>query len=181
MKTNFIIICLFFFTTSVYARSNFCPEAGFSDEQKAKVKEMRNHVKSSTHDMSKEDRQAAWSIFQQNVLETVATTEKQKTALSKCFEQYKHKGERRKKFCPEEAGLSDEQKAKMIEMRNHVKSSTHDMNKEDRRAAWSTFRQNVLETVATTEEQRAALSKCFEQYTHKYKHKHSGHKNKKRD
>lgn len=160
MKISFIAIFLSFFTASVYAHSHCCPEAGLSDTQKAQIKEMRNNVKSSLHDMSREERRATWSAFEKNVLETVATTEEQKMALSKCFER---KRERRKNFCPK-AGLSDEQKAKMKKMRRSVKSSTRDMNKKDRKAAWSTFEQNVLETVATTEEQKAALSKCFKEY-----------------
>ncbi len=65
---------------------DLCPEAGFSDEQKAKVKELRQSFRNSFRDIGREDRQDTWSELQQNILETVPTTEEQKAALSKCFE-----------------------------------------------------------------------------------------------
>ena len=65
---------------------DLCPEAGFSDEQKAKVKELRQSFRDSFRDIGREDRQDTVSQLQQNILKTVPVTEKQKTALSKCFE-----------------------------------------------------------------------------------------------
>ena len=125
---------------------NFCPEAKLSEEQKAQVKELRENFRSSTQELDREGKQAARKELQQNILETVPTSEEQKTALSECFENRKKHRKNRRNFCPE-AELSEEQKSQI---------------KEQKRAAWANFHAHVLETVPTSEEQKAVLSECFE-------------------
>ena len=162
MKRSFFVIFLSFITSSVYAYSNFCSEADLSDEQRAHTKELHQEFRASVEGLSKEERRAKWGEFSQTILDAVADSEEQKVALAKCFEQRKNRRHNRHK-CFEEAGFSDEQRAHMKELRQEFKASVKSLSKEERRAKWGEFPQTVLDTVADSEEQKAALAKCFEQ------------------
>lgn len=63
-----------------------CPEAGLSDAQKEEIRELRHSFRDSARDTNREDRQDTWFEFEQNVLNTIPTTEEQRAALSNCFE-----------------------------------------------------------------------------------------------
>ena len=169
MKTSFIFILLSFITSSVYARSSFCPTAELSEEQKAQVKELRKNFKSAVQGLDKKEKRAMWVDFKAQVLETVPTSEEQQAVLAECFDKRKEKHDRKQKnFCPT-AELSEEQKAQMKELREGFKDSAQDLSKEEKRAMWADFKAQVLETVPTSEEQQAVLAECFD----KRKGKHS--------
>ena len=55
-----ILISLFLITSSVYARSNSCPEANLSDEQTAQINDLRQSFRSSLQgqELTKEQKQA---------------------------------------------------------------------------------------------------------------------------
>ena len=142
MKTGFIVICLSVITSSVYARSDFCPEAGLSEKQRKQIKEQKK---------------AGWAEFQAHILETVPASEEQKVVLSQCFENRK----KRRNFCPE-AELSEEQKAQIRELRQNFRNSVKDKSKDERQAARAELHGHILEVVPTSEEQRVALSECYE-------------------
>ena len=172
MKTSFIFI-LFFITPLVYADSNFCSEAELSEEQKAQVKELREAFKASAQDLSKEERRTMRADFKAQVLETVPTSEEQQAVLAECFDKRKKRHSRKhKNFCSE-AELSEEQKAQMKELRKGFKASAQDLSKEERRTARKELQQNILNTVPVSEEQKVALTECFENKKRK--------KNKKRN
>ena len=163
MKMNILIIGLSLMASSVYARPD-CPEAGFSEEQKAHVKELRQDFKSSVEGLSREERRTAWSEFHQTVLDTIPETDEQKVALSECFEERKNKKrwKKRRHSCSKAAGLSEEQTDQWKALREEFKSSVEGLSREERRTAWSEFHQTVLDTIPETDEQKAALSECFE-------------------
>ena len=164
MKIIFLI-SLFFITSSVYAHPNFCPEANLSDEQKAQIKELRQNFRNATQGLSKDERRAAKTEMQQTILENIATTDEQRQALSQCFERRK-----KRRGCPE-ANFSDEQKAQIKELRQNFRNAHQGqvLTKEQRRAAKTELRQNILDTVPMSDEQRTALLQCFER---RKKHKH---------
>ncbi len=125
---------------------NFCPEAELSEEQKAQVKELRKNSRSSVQKLSKKERRSARKELQQNILDTVPTSEEQQVALAECFENRKKHRKKHRKFCSE-AELSKEQKGQI---------------KEQKQAVWTDFHDYILETVPTSEEQKAALAECYE-------------------
>ena len=127
-------------------RRNVCPEAELSEKQKSQVKELRKNFRSSIQELSKKERQAARKELQQNILETVPTSEEQQAALAECFENRQKHWKKRRNFCPE-AELSEEQK---------------DQIKKQKRAVRADFHDRILETVPTSEEQKASLAECFE-------------------
>ena len=88
MKAIFLI-SLFFITSSVYARPNFCPEANLSDEQKAQKKALHSEFRNSTEELSKEERKAAKVQLRQNILAIASLTDEQRAALLQCFERRK--------------------------------------------------------------------------------------------
>ena len=132
---------------------NFCPKAELSEEQQGQVKELRKSFKSSVQELGKKEKRAARKELQQNILETVPTSEEQQAALAECFEDRKKHRKKRRKFCPE-AELSKEQKSQI---------------KEQMRAVWANFHAQILETVPTSEEQQAVLAECFERKDKKEK------------
>ena len=100
MRVHFFVFVFFFFTTaSVYAFSNFCPKAELSEEQKNQIKEMRMQFKSSSQEMSREDKKTAREDMQKNILNTIASTEEQKAALANCFKSHKRHWGKDKKSC----------------------------------------------------------------------------------
>ena len=157
MKTNFIILFLFLITSSAYTRSKFCPEAELSGEQKAQVKELRKNFKANKEGLNREEKRAAWADLQQSILNDIAISEEQQAALSECFDSRK----KRRHYCPE-AELSEEQKAQVKELRKNFKANKEGLNREEKRAAWADLQQSILNDIATSEEQQAALSECFE-------------------
>ena len=162
MKTSFIFILISFITPLIYADSNFCPTADLSEEQKAQVKELRKSFKASTQDLSKEEKRAMRADFKAQVLETVPTSEEQQAVLAECFDKRKGKHSRKKRnFCPT-ADLSEEQKAQVKELREGFKASTQDLSKKEKRTAQKELQQNILNTVPVSEEQKVALTECFE-------------------
>lgn len=78
----FVFIFFSLITSSVYAHSNFCPEANLSEDQRAQIKEQKR---------------AVWADFHTHILETVSATEEQKAALAKCFEHRKKHWKKHKK------------------------------------------------------------------------------------
>lgn len=67
----------------------------------------------------------------------------------------------RKFSCPE-AGLSEEQKAQIKEIRQNLRDSNHGLSREERQTNKAELQKTILETIPETEEQRAALEQCFE-------------------
>lgn len=63
--------------------------------------------------------------------------------------------------CPE-AGLSEEQQAQIRELRQSFRGSENNRNRGEKGAAHMELNQSILATVPETEQQRAALSECFE-------------------
>jgi len=61
----------------------------------------------------------------------------------------------------EEAKLSEEQRVQMRELRQKHGGS-RELSREERQEAWQKAQQEILEKVPTTEEQKQALSECFE-------------------
>ena len=158
MKTNFIIIVLSFMVSSVYAQPRFCPEAGFSDEQKAQAKMLRHDFRASVESLSKEERQAKRAELEQTILDTIAETDEQRTALAECFERRSGK-----RSCPE-AGLSDEQKVQWKALRHDFRASVEGLSKEEKQAKRAELEQQVLETIPETDEQKVALVQCFKDW-----------------
>lgn len=77
-----------------------CPAAGLSEEQQAQIREIHRNSRTSAGDREhrnegrreaveggNEERRAAREKIQQQILDTVPKTEKQKTALAECFAQ----------------------------------------------------------------------------------------------
>ena len=63
-----------------------CPAAKLSEEQKEQIKKLLQDSRSSSRDMNKEERRSTREESQKRILDTVPTTEEQKTALAECFE-----------------------------------------------------------------------------------------------
>ena len=80
---------------SRFASANFCPEAGLSEEQKEQIKNLSQER--DKQNLSREERRTAREELQKKILEEVASTEDEKTALSKCFEQRKEHNRRDRK------------------------------------------------------------------------------------
>ena len=161
MKTKFIPIILFFLNSLAYAHVD-CPEANLSEEQEAQIKELRQEVKASAEDLSREEKRAAWKDLRTRILERVVEGE-QREALAKCFENRKKKHKRRKhhrKYCPE-AELSKEQRKQIKKLHKEFRVDACDFNEEERKAAREDLHNHILERVAE-ENQKEALLKCFE-------------------
>ena len=62
-----------------------CPAAGLSEEQKEQIKKIHQDSRSSSRDMSREERRSKSEELQKHILDTVPETEEQRTALSECF------------------------------------------------------------------------------------------------
>ena len=75
-----------------------------------------------------------------------------------------------------EAGLSDEQKAAWQALRENFKDSVEGLSKEEKKAKWAEFHQQVLDAIPETEEQKAALEQCFEKRKKRGKKKKRGEK-----
>ena len=73
--------------------ADFCTKAGLSEEQKKQIKNLSR--KGDNQNLSREERKTAREELQKKILEEVAKTEEEKTALSKCFEQRKERNRRR--------------------------------------------------------------------------------------
>ena len=71
--------------SSRFTSPNFCPEAGLSEEQKQQIKNL--FQERGDQNLSREERRTAQEELQKKILEEIAKTEEEKTALSKCFEQ----------------------------------------------------------------------------------------------
>lgn len=125
---------------------NFCPDATLSEEQQAQVKELHKGFWSSVQELDRKEKRAVRKELQQNILDTVPTSEEQQAALAECFEKRKKHRKKHRKFCPE-AELSKKQRGQI---------------KEQRRAVWANFHAQVLDTVPTSGEQKAALAECYE-------------------
>ncbi len=80
-----------------------------------------------------------------------------------------HKGH--KNWCPE-ANLSDAQKDFFREKRKAFKAKTKDFSKDEKKEAKKDFWQDVLATVAESEEQKSALSECKKNKRKGRKEKH---------
>ena len=63
-----------------------CPAANLSEEQKEQIKKIHQDSRASSRDISKEERQSSREELQKRILDTVPTTEEQKSALAECFE-----------------------------------------------------------------------------------------------
>ncbi len=133
-------------------RHNWCPEANLSDAQKESIQTAKQQLK-------------------QNILDTILESDEQRAALSACWEKKKERKKKRRNWCPE-ANLSDAQKESIREMRRNFKAQVKDLSEEDRKQAKQEFRQNILNTVLESDEQRAALSACWEK---KKERKKKGH------
>ena len=75
-----------------FTSSDFCPGAGFSEEQKEQIKNLSQER--NNQNLSREERRTARGELQKKILEEVAKTEEEKTALSKCFEQRRERKKR---------------------------------------------------------------------------------------
>ena len=71
----------------------------------------------------------------------------------------------RSKSCPE-AQLSVEQTDQIKDLRKNFRANKEGLNREEKRAAWAGLQQSILD-IATSQEQRDALSVCFESRKHK--------------
>ena len=162
MKTNFLIIVLSIMASSVYAHSDFCPEAGLSEAQETQRKELTREFKASVEGLNKAERKAQWEGFQQTLLDIIPETEEQETALAGCFERGKERRHGRRHKCFKEAGFSADQKDQWKGLREEFKASVEGLSKEEKRAKRAEFRQHALDTVPATAEQKAALEQCFE-------------------
>ena len=75
-------------------------------------------------------------------------------------------------FCPT-AGLSEEQKE---QIKNLVQGDNQNLTREERRTASQELKKKILEEVVMTEEEKTALSKCFEQKREDNKNRDSSQK-----
>ena len=76
-------------------------------------------------------------------------------------------------FCPT-AGLSEEQKE---QIKNLVQETDdQNLNREERRTASQELKKKILEEIVMTEEEKTALSKCFEQRREHNKNRDSSQK-----
>ena len=123
-------------------KRNRCPEANLSDAQKKSIQEMRRNFKAQAGDLSEADRKQAKQELRQNILNTVLESDEQRAALSACWEKRKQRKKGKRNWCPE-ANLSDAQK-------------------ESIQTAKQELRQNILDNVLESDEQRTALSACWE-------------------
>ena len=100
MRVHFFVFVFSFLTTaSVYAFSNFCPKAELSEKQKNQIKEMHMQFKYLSQEMSREEKKTARENMQKNILNMMALTEEQKTALANCFKSHKRHWGKDKKSC----------------------------------------------------------------------------------
>ena len=142
-------------------RRRGCPEAGLSDEQKDAWKALRKDFRASVEGLSREEKREKKAEFHQQVLDTIPATEEQAEALSQCFEERKKRGKKKRRGCPE-ADLSDEQKDEWKALRKDFRASVEGLSHEEKQEKRAEFHQQVLDTIAETDEQREALSQCFE-------------------
>ena len=149
MKTNLILISLFFITSSAHAHSKFCPEAELSEEQ---------------HKRIKENRKAAKERLQEHILAMDHLTDEQRAVLADCF----NRG-----FCPE-AELSEEQREQIKGLRESFRDSVQgeELGRKEKRAARQQLHENILALASLTDTQRDTLNDCFERKKkHRRRHK----------
>ena len=139
-------------------RRNWCSEANLSDAQRKSIREMRRNFKAQAGDLSEADRKQAKQELRQSILDTVLESDEQRTALSACWEKWEQK---RRNWCSE-ANLSDAQRKSIREMRRNFKAQAGDLSEADRKQAKQELRQNILDNVLESDEQRTALSACWE-------------------
>ena len=160
-KTGIALVLLFTLMGSAYAhkkRGLKCPEANLSDEQKETLRTMKREFRESLRGqaLSREEKRTARKNFKQTILDTIPTNEEQKVALTECFNRT------RGLKCPE-ANLSDEQKETLRTMKREFRESLRgqDLSREEKRTARKNFKQTILDTIPTNEEQKVALTECF--------------------
>ena len=76
------------------SREISCPEAELSEEQKVQITEIRQSVRNSNHESSREERQIIGAELQEKILDIVPETEEQRKALTQCFEQRRERRSR---------------------------------------------------------------------------------------
>ena len=87
------------------------------------------------------------------------------------------KGHDRQNWCPE-AQLSKEQKNSIKEIHKNFRSQKEGLSEEERHAAKQALKQSILDTVLESDEQRIALSECWNK---KNKWNRKGHDRRHRD
>ena len=163
IKKSFSVVVLFTcFISLIYSnlaigdgankrKGDWCSEANLSDTQKESIKTAKQESR-------------------QNILDNVLESDEQKAALSACWEKRKQRKKGKRNWCPE-ANLSDAQKKSIKEMRRNFKAQAGDLSEADRKQAKQELRQNILDNVLESDEQRTALSACWEKRKrHKRKH-----------
>ena len=133
-----------------------CPEANLSEEQRFSAQEIWQEFMASIEGKSREERRELRAEFHQEVLDNVPSSDEQRAALAEC-QQKRRRGKQHR--CPE-ANLSEEQQSAVQEIWREFRASAEGKSREERRELRAEFRQEILDTVPSSDEQRVALAEC---------------------
>ena len=133
-----------------------CQEADLSRDQKAAIKTIWRDFKAAAEGQTKEERRRLRAEARQSILDTVPSSEAQRTALAACQQRRGQRG------CPA-AHLSEEQKTAIKALRRDFKAAAEGQTKKERRRLRAEARQEIEQNVLISDEQRAAFAECREQ------------------
>ena len=157
IKTGLAVVLLTAFALPAYARKGKhwkCPEANLSEEQQSAVRAIWQELGASTEGKTREEKKALRAEARQEILDTVPSSDEQRAALAECQQRGK-----KKRRCPE-ANLSEEQRSAVRAIWREFRASAEGKTREEREALRAEARQEILNTVPSSDEQRAALAEC---------------------